>query len=667
MTDDISSFVRRQPAVPNLSRSCESSGAFGGLARALRPSPTLLGVVAVVALWFLRRPYVGVWHDARIYMGKGLADLDPAGVGADLFFKYDAQSSFSVFSRIVDALIPLMGYGRAGLFLTILALALWLAALAGLTLRLASGRLFWAILVAVAAARGSYGAFEILHWAESFPTPRPFAEAAVLAALSALLARAHGRMTLLLLLAAAFHPLMALAGAGTAYVDFCLRDRRWLYLGLAGLVAALVAALAGAPLLTHLVERYDPQWLLMLRLRSSYLFPSMWGEAAYAPILVQTATLGFAAFTSPPRLKRFFLAVLVASLGGLAVSYLFGDLLPLVLVVQAQSWRMLWLLSLFGVVATCFCVPRLWTQGPAGRAALGLFAIAWIGPDGYESAFLCAAAIVLYLSRDAISLRLARLFACAVASVAALYVLGALGVYAFAAYKGWREASPAGLSAAQLFSSSPLAPTAITLLALAWASTEFRLPYRFLGGVAATLALLLCLGWSAQTPLERAFADDRRPRDLEEMLAAHPGEVLWIGENEAPWLLLGRANWTSYLQGGGAVFSRPLAMAFADRMLALRENDWIDRGLFEPAHRKGAVETALPELTREKVQRICARADAPAWILASVNAPGDVAPELSARFWRGPTKYVPHRDANGTRVWDEAKDTAVIDCAAFRS
>jgi len=667
MTDDISSFVRRQPAVPSLSRPAETSRGVAALARALRPSPTLLGVVAIVALWFLRRPYVGVWHDARIYMGKGLADLDPVGVGADLFFKYDAQSSFSVFSRIVDALIPLMGYGRAGLFLTVLALTLWLAALAGLTLRLASGRLAWAILVAVAASRGAYGAFEILHYAESFPTPRPFAEAAVLAALSALLARAHGRMILLLLIAAAFHPLMALAGAGTVYVDFCLRDRRWLSLALAGLVAALAAGFAGAPLLTHLVERYDPQWLLMLRLRSSYLFPSMWGEAAYAPILVQAATLGFAAFTSPPRLRRFFLSVLVASLGGLAVSYLFGDLLPLVLVVQAQSWRMLWLLSLFGVVAMCFCVPRLWTQGPAGRAALGLFVLAWIGPEGYESSFFCAAAIALYLSRNAISLRIARLLAQTIAGLAALYVLGTLGVDAFAAYKGWREASPAGLTAAQLFSSSPLAPTAITLLALAWASTEFRLPYRFLGGVAGLLALLLCLSWSARPPLERAYADDRRPRDLEEMLAAHPGDVLWIGENEAPWLLLGRANWTSYLQGGGAVFSRPLAMAFADRMLALRENEWIERGLFEPAHRKGAVETALPELTREKVQRLCARADAPAWILASVKSRAEVPPELGAKFWRGPTKWIPHRDANGTRIWDEAKDTAVIACADFRS
>jgi hypothetical protein len=666
MTDEISSFAGPQATVPTLVPSRKALGVFARPLRALRLSPTLLGGFAVLALWFLRRPYLGPWHDARIYMGKGLADLDPQGVGADLFFRFDAQSSFSVFSKIVDALIGLLGYGHAALLLTALALALWLAALGGLVARLARGRLYWATLIVVAASRGSYGAFEILHYAESFPTPRPFAEAAVLWALSALLAGSWARASLLLLLAGAFHPLMALAGAGTVYVYLCLQDRRWLFLAVAAVACALVAALAGAPLFAQLLERYDRSWLIVLRLRSTYLFPSMWNEAAFAPIFVEAATLGFAATAASTPVKRLFLSALIASLGGLALSYGLGDALPLVLIVQAQLWRGLWLLALFGVLAMCLCVPRLWMQGPAGRAALALFAAAWISPESRESALLCVGAIALFQFRDLLSLRAARVFGHACLGVAALFIAAALGVDAFVALKTWREAPETGFDVAQVFSAGAFVPTLIALAALVLAVSDRRPPRRLSIGATALLALLAAFGWRSGAPFDRALAENRHPPELERMLAAHPGDVLWIGENEAPWVWLGRANWASYLQGGGAVFSRPLALVWRDRMLALLENDWIEPALFEPWRRRGAVEKALPEFTREKIERICARPDAPAWILGAVKSPRDVPADVAAKFWRAPAKYVARRDESGAKPWDKVEDVAAIDCAPYR-
>ena len=93
----------------------------------------------MVAFWFLRREYYGVWHDARIYMGRGLADLDPQGVGSDLFYRFDGQSSFSVFSKIVDVLIPVFGLAHSALLLSATSLLLWLAAMAALAGQLATG------------------------------------------------------------------------------------------------------------------------------------------------------------------------------------------------------------------------------------------------------------------------------------------------------------------------------------------------------------------------------------------------------------------------------------------------------------------------------------------------------------------------------------------------
>jgi hypothetical protein len=132
---------------------------------------SFVGAVALVALWFLRRRYNGLLHDSMIYMGRGLADLDPSGVGADYFYRLDGQSSFSVFSKIVDALIPVFGLALSAQLLTVTALVLWLAAMAALAAQLASGRLKWAILICVAAASGAYGGLP-LQYAEAFATPR---------------------------------------------------------------------------------------------------------------------------------------------------------------------------------------------------------------------------------------------------------------------------------------------------------------------------------------------------------------------------------------------------------------------------------------------------------------------------------------------------------------
>ncbi|HYA81327.1 MAG TPA: hypothetical protein VED87_10390, partial [Methylocystis sp.] len=55
-----------------------------------------LGLTGLAGLWLAVRPYKGVWHDAVIYMGRGLADLYPNGVGQDLSFRYDGQSAFSL-------------------------------------------------------------------------------------------------------------------------------------------------------------------------------------------------------------------------------------------------------------------------------------------------------------------------------------------------------------------------------------------------------------------------------------------------------------------------------------------------------------------------------------------------------------------------------------------
>ena len=624
-----------------------------------------IGVIALVALWYLRHGYAGVVQGSIIYMGRGLADLDPGGVGADFFFRLDGQSSFSVFSKIVDALLPIFGLAHSAMLLTVVGLAAWLAAMAALAGQLASGRLKWAILVCVAVSSGVYGGMS-LQYAEAFATPRPFAEAGVLAALAALLAGSKPRAIAFILLAALFHPIMALAGAGALYAYVCLEDRRWIYLGVVGALCAVAAAAAGLPLASRLLEHFDWNWSILLRLCASFLFPTMWKPAVWAPIVVYTATLGFAATAVAPPVKRLFWSVMIASLGWLCLNVLLGDVYPLVLITQAQPWRAIWLLTLFGTIAMCFCVPRLWAEGGASHTALALFALAWIGAESMQSAMLALAAIAIYKFHDQFTPRLLKPVAYCFAVIAILTVLGEQGAYIYSLVEASRTAPAGAFDLAAALTSSVMLRAPLTALALAWAVSNYRVP-RFvaLGGTAA-LVLVAAATWNGGSEYYRALSSNRHPPELERMVEAHPGEVLWLGESQAPWVWLGRPNWVSLTHGAASVFSRPLAMTWRDRALALLDVDWIKSSTFAPWLQKSAQENPFPEFTREKIHAICGRADAPAWILGNVELREALPPDVVAQFWRSPPKYI-ERMEDDRKVWREIRDVAVIDCSLYRA
>jgi hypothetical protein len=666
MTYEANPTAREVPSTasttPASTQRLSLSGLFGNLLND-HPYGSIVASVGLVALWFSRRKYNGVLHDSIIYTGRALADLDPQGVGADFFYRLDGQSSFSIFSKIVDALIPVFGLANSAQLLTATALALWLAALAALAGQLAAGRQKWAILICVAVSGGAYGGFP-LQYAESFATPRPFAEAGVLAALAALLAGARLRALFFLGLAALFHPIMALAGAGAIYVYLCLENRRWIYLGVAGAIGILSAALLGLPLFSRLLERFDWNWLILLRLRASPLFPLVWKPSAWAPLVVYTATLGFAATAVSAPVRRLFCSVIISSLGCLLVTVIFGDIHPLVLIVQAQPWRAIWLLTLFGTIAICFCVPRLWAEGGASRTTLALFAIAWIGAESMESTLLCLMAIGLYAFRDRFSMNVLRPLSYCCAIMAGLTVAGEMGAYIYTIANAWRDWPEGAFDLTAALTTSSLLRTPLTALALAWAVSNYRIPRAALVGAATGLAILALATWNGGSEFNRALSSNEHPPELERMVASHAGEVLWVGESQAPWVWLGRPNWVSFLHGAANVFSRSLAMTWRDRILALVDVDWIEPNVFTRWMTKTSPEKAFPEFTREKIHKICARPDAPAWILGRVESPTALPSDVVAQIWRSPVKFVEQME-DGGKAWHKAQDIAVIDCSLY--
>jgi hypothetical protein len=206
--------------------------------------------------------------------------------------------------------------------------------------------------------------------------------------------------------------------------------------------------------------------------------------------------------------------------------------------------------------------------------------------------------------------------------------------------------------------------TPVTALALAWALSDYRVPRPALAGAAAGLAILALATWNGGSAFNRALATNEHPPELERMVASRPGEVLWVGESQAPWVWLGRPNWVSYLHGAGNVFSRPLTMIWRDRILALLDVGWIEPSVFTRWMSNDSPEKPLPDLTREKIVKICARPDAPAWILGGVESPDALPADVVAQFWRAPAKNV-EETVDGHKVSREIRDVAVIDCSLY--
>src|SRR5262249_36132268 len=156
----------------------------------------------------------------------------------------------------------------------------------------------------------------------------------VVAAIAALGMNRQARAVGLLVIAAIFHPIMALAGWVLLLLVKIYDDHHWLVAALAALSAVLVAAAVGVPIASGLLTRIDADWLAVLQARNIYLFPHLWDSNAYAPIVVQAASILIGTRYVDRHWRIIFLAALFAGIAGLALAFIAGKWLPIVLLIQ---------------------------------------------------------------------------------------------------------------------------------------------------------------------------------------------------------------------------------------------------------------------------------------------------------------------------------------------
>lgn len=619
-----------------------------------------IATIALAAVFALARSYAGVRHDARLYFGDALARLYPQGVGRDPIFLNDGQFGFSLYSEVTSRLIAALGVDNASIVLVIASLGLWFAAMMALTRQLFADQpaeRLWLARGLVVVAPAIYGAYRIFSYAEPFATPRVLAEALVLAGLAAFL----GGRRLLALAAFAtaglFHPIMALGGLAVFYLTLCLGDRRWFWVLVPGVLATLAAAALGLPLVDRLIAVMDHDWRLVVEARSPHIFPSLWKLADWGRFAIQAVTLAAAAALMRGSARNLMLAALVGGIGGILFALAFGDGASAVLVLQAQTWRTLWLTAVLAAAGLAVCILEGRGRGAGVQAALGCLVLGWLQIDTGWPALALAGLAVAGVIADRWLPPASRLVRAAIWTAVALAALGGAASQIRLIAPLFPTRPPDSNHLWGVIWSSGLPPAAIALAATVWAMRPtFRPPTAALATGALILAVAAGLNWDRRAPYER-FVEDYRTDALRQMLASRPGEVMWLSDDLEPWFVLHRASWVSRTQAAGIVFSRPLAQQMRSRTYRLRMSgfaggDW--RTLYSYVPR--------PLPPKDKVDAFCRAPDAPAWVVTPYK-PGPVKPEtLGAVLWTAPAAQVRVMGTATTRSWSAVKVYAITPC-----
>jgi hypothetical protein len=639
------------------------AGGTGAVPPAGRRAWLLIGAASALGLFLLSRPYGGIIHDAELYVGRAVADTDPSGLGHDIFFAHEGQSAFSIYPRLSGALLRSIGPDSGALLLTAAGLCASLLALGLFAASVARGRVLWASVVVAATVPSFYG--QAFRYAEQFATPRLPAEALVLAGLGALGAGRRWLALGLLCVGAAIHPLMAASGLAVWILVLARRDRRWLLLPLGAFGLAAIGAAAGLPLAGRLFQLVDPAWAEALSV-NAYLFPSGWPQSAWAMAATHAATLFLALpFIASLEARRVLAAILIVAALGIVVSLVAADHWLVLLIVQAQPWRALWLLGVAGSLALPIAAVGLWREGPRGRVTLACLVLAWLAaPLSLAGAAAAAMAVALVHAGD----RWPTLVTDRIVNPVwvAVVVFGALVLAV-------RSHLVAGLLAAKPADASILAhvwlfwaPTIpIALAAIVFAQQgdlRLRPAVALLGSLA--LFVLAAMTWDDRSTLTRIMDRHQPDPELVRLLPPEPRDILWLKNGAGfAWRLAGRPNWVSYIQGASIVFSRDLGRVWQDRMTRLVAAHLADSVDQRPW---GGSRPSVLEPSLSDIAGICREPDGPAAIVVPLDGSVRLPEGLPLATYRLPAPRYELGERSGSFGWQVTQTHAVVACSAGR-
>jgi hypothetical protein len=621
---------------------------------------SLLALIAV--LWLATRPYYGIVQDARFYIIPAIRDLHPAAFADDLYFRFGATDKFTIFAKVFAPLLALFGLANAALAFTLAGQLLWVAGLVYFASGLLRDR--WLALLSVAAAIALPSGYSHYGYGEPFVTPRLFAEALTLMALGLLLRRRTAWSLALLVLAAAIHPIMALAGLGVALIYLALgRPVCWLAIAAGALGAAGLTA-AGVPPLANLRITFDPAWFEIASARVSEIIIAAWSAEDCWRVIGAVALAIMAFAVGGPQERRLLGAALAVALAALVATFVGADLAHNVFITQILPWRSLWLLTLLAHLYAVPIVVWLHRQDSAFDltrtaflTALGSLLVSrLIPPLALVASPMMAVAVALALWQHATGRQLAALarFGARLA-ITATGAATLLFAYQFVVVM---RSLPEELGHRVFSFAVVLAALAV---AIAQAMPIGRQRFgsgRWLPWLAVALIPLALVGWDVRTAWTRLVeSPDPIPPSLAALLPENR-LVYWEGGVEMLWFHLRRPSYFSCAQGTGAVFFRDLAVEFRRRAEVFRRLGTHD---FDEPECRVSEKQDKRDPTRADLQQVCGGEPGLDYVVLTRQIAG-----ADAASWVSPAPLTWIGTVDGKATIARADRFYVHSCAAMR-
>lgn len=568
-------------------------------------------ILALLALWFFTHPYIGIYHDARLYAVQALSHLFPEAFKNDLFFIYGSQDSYTIFSFVYAYAIKQLDLNTAAIALQALGHILWLSAVYLLARSLLKGSpASWFFLVFVCVLSGQYGKYA-LSYGEPFLTPRIFSEALVLFSIVFLVGRKDVPAFLLLSMAFLFHPLMAAGGIIFSFIYKAYADKKWLLLpSVAALLAIFAASLQIQPF-PGLFETMDKEWYEFNNKISSIAFIDTWESEHFNTVLFDASIIGSAFLVAAGDLRRFFFTSLLTGSVGIFLSSVGTYVFRNVFVIQVQPWRALWLMHLFAYLAGAFLIFEFWSRSRFSRLFLAAYLTAWFMAPLVPLSGILTVSIFLthFLTRNKNEneVRVSRLvekllFWSPLASGAIWLIYGCL--FAYIQFLK----TPGGMPFPR-FAQEILLDTKLFLIFgfLSIRSLIVKTGQR--KALAAFLAVSLLLNMAAIWMWDHRSVQDKfiegNGKIFENKIPA--GSVIcwpdyFLNESSIKkiWFMMGSSGYADPVQAAGIIFSREKAMKYFQRMKRLES-----LGFFDPRYHEVSESGSIPKPAFSGLVHVC--------------------------------------------------------------
>jgi hypothetical protein len=508
-------------------------------------------------------------HDAVLYLGQALFQLNPEVYKNDLFFLYGSQDQFSFFSSIYAWVISLFGIGQGAILLFIASQSLFVIALVLCCRRLYGTYVgIWAA-IAIAATPRLYGGLSVFMYTEAFLTARSVAEPLCLFGIWLILEGRRGHAFLMLMLAALMHPLIALPCLVLWWVHMIGSDRRWLWMALL-LPAFAALGYAGLMPFDKLLDTYDPTWWKLIQEGTRQVIPLEWKWMDWVLVAFDVTLILFAFQFVSRSNTPFFKSLLLTGAICLVLSVIGSSLLHNVLLTSIQIWRVHWILHLFAISVVPFLVLSLWPIGGLARFS-AMFVVVSIYlppyPGAYGTLLMAAALYFMHTKQVELSPFLKRVLWGALVLVIIAKVAPKI-LLAFPRETVFDDPESAHWKsiASRLIFAFPT--YFVWALGFGWLASRGR--FRTFAYAALGIIFVVVLAvWDKRTPWQRYLDQPHEETHPFQTYIEEGKEVYWHQDLLAPWILLKAPSYYETNQGAGMAFNRKTATAYQERTKAL--------------------------------------------------------------------------------------------------